>query len=187
MAYEFKKLSAVEVVAEPDESANVLIEENGVIKKAPKTAVGGIKVASTAEVGQTIVVKAVDENGNPTEWECADMSGGAEWDAVIDLGVYSDTTALSDLAGGSVPAGTVAMITEKVNAGEMPKIKGIMAYNYYDTLHYGVFEFTAFGTYGMNQVKCYCDVYTYAGHHSLLVYLRDDNAVDRISSVEVQQ
>lgn len=38
---EFKKLSDVEVVAEPMESANVLIEENGVIKKAPKTAVGG--------------------------------------------------------------------------------------------------------------------------------------------------
>lgn len=41
MAYEFKRLSDVEVVAEPTESANVLIEENGVIKKAPKTAVGG--------------------------------------------------------------------------------------------------------------------------------------------------
>lgn len=38
---EFKRLSDVEVVAEPAESANVLIEENGVIKKAPKTAVGG--------------------------------------------------------------------------------------------------------------------------------------------------
>lgn len=44
MAYKFKKLSDVEVVAEPSESANVLIEEGGVIKKAPKTAVGG-KVA----------------------------------------------------------------------------------------------------------------------------------------------
>lgn len=41
MAYEFKRLSDVEVVTEPTESANVLIEENGVIKKAPKTAVGG--------------------------------------------------------------------------------------------------------------------------------------------------
>ena len=41
MAYEFTKLSDVEVVAEPSESANVLIEENGVIKKAPKTAMGG--------------------------------------------------------------------------------------------------------------------------------------------------
>ena len=38
---EFKRLSDVEVVAEPAESANVLIEENGVIKKASKTAVGG--------------------------------------------------------------------------------------------------------------------------------------------------
>lgn len=42
MAYNFKSISDVEVVAEPSESANVLIEENGVIKKAPKTAVGGI-------------------------------------------------------------------------------------------------------------------------------------------------
>jgi hypothetical protein len=38
---EFRKLSDVEVVAKPTNSANVLIEENGVIKKAPKTAVGG--------------------------------------------------------------------------------------------------------------------------------------------------
>lgn len=38
---DFKKLSDVEVVAEPSNAANVLIEENGVIKKAPKTAVGG--------------------------------------------------------------------------------------------------------------------------------------------------
>ena len=41
MAYNFKSIADVEVVAEPSESANVLIEENGVIKKAPKTAVGG--------------------------------------------------------------------------------------------------------------------------------------------------
>lgn len=31
----------------------------------------------TAEVGQTIVVKSVDENGKPTEWEAADLD---EWD-----------------------------------------------------------------------------------------------------------
>ena len=41
MSYEFKSINDIEVVAEPTESANVLIEENGVIKKAPKTAVGG--------------------------------------------------------------------------------------------------------------------------------------------------
>jgi hypothetical protein len=40
MAFEFKKLSDVEVVAEPLETANVLIEENGVIKRAPKNEIG---------------------------------------------------------------------------------------------------------------------------------------------------
>lgn len=38
---EFKKLSAVEAVNEVADTANVLIEEDGVIKRAPKTAVGG--------------------------------------------------------------------------------------------------------------------------------------------------
>ena len=53
---EFKKLSDVEVVAEPTETANVLIEEDGVIKKAPKTAVGGAG-------GGTHYI-CIDENGN---------------------------------------------------------------------------------------------------------------------------
>lgn len=42
MSYNFKSIVDVEVVAEPTESANILIEEDGVIKKAPKTAVGGV-------------------------------------------------------------------------------------------------------------------------------------------------
>lgn len=53
MAYNFKSIADVEVIAEPAESANVLIEENGVIKKAPKTAVGG---ASNTSVGELAVV-----------------------------------------------------------------------------------------------------------------------------------
>ena len=32
-----------------------------------------IPIPASAEVGQTIAVKAVDENGKPTEWEAADM------------------------------------------------------------------------------------------------------------------
>ena len=47
MAYNFKSIADVEVVAEPTESANVLIEEDGVIKKAPKTAVGGASAGDT--------------------------------------------------------------------------------------------------------------------------------------------
>lgn len=37
-----------------------------------------IPVPSTAEVGQTIVVKAVDKNGKPTEWEAVDAADAAE-------------------------------------------------------------------------------------------------------------
>lgn len=36
MAYEFKKLRDVDVVEAPADTANVLIEEDGVIKKAPQ-------------------------------------------------------------------------------------------------------------------------------------------------------
>lgn len=43
MSYNFKSIVDVEVVAEPSKSAKVLIEENGVIKKAPTTAVGSKK------------------------------------------------------------------------------------------------------------------------------------------------
>lgn len=42
MSYDFKKLSDVDVVDSPSDTANVLIEEGGVIKKAPKTAIGGV-------------------------------------------------------------------------------------------------------------------------------------------------
>lgn len=35
-----------------------------------------IPISSTAQVGQTIVVKSVDENGKPTEWECVDVDSG---------------------------------------------------------------------------------------------------------------
>lgn len=37
----------------------------------------GLQV-SAAEVGQTVIVKSVDENGKPTEWECVDRVGGME-------------------------------------------------------------------------------------------------------------
>ena len=41
MAYEFKSIADVEVVEKPSDTANVLIEENGIVMKAPKAAVGG--------------------------------------------------------------------------------------------------------------------------------------------------
>lgn len=57
MAYNFKSIADVEAVAEPTESANVLIEENGVIKKAPKTAVSGAG-------GEADLVIVISESSN---------------------------------------------------------------------------------------------------------------------------
>lgn len=57
-----------------------------------------VPVIQSAQVGQTIVVKSVDENGKPTEWEAADV-GGAEPDVII--AVDGDINAIIDygLAG----------------------------------------------------------------------------------------
>ncbi len=50
-----------------------------------------IPIPQTASVGQTVAVKAVDENGKPTEWEAADMGSGvggggsSQWKIIRDL------------------------------------------------------------------------------------------------------
>ena len=51
-------------------------------------AAGGTDISlglTSASVGQTIKVKAVDESGKPTEWESVDMpSGGGHWETVLE-------------------------------------------------------------------------------------------------------
>ena len=118
----------------------------------------------------------------PPKWDEFDSNnfGGGGVDAVIDLGTYSDAAALSDLTGGYVPSGTAEMIRAKLAAGEMPKIMGKIRYSYYDNYHYGSFYFTAFGDYGPDDVKCYCDIQTYSGHYSLIVHLFEGSSTPYI-------
>lgn len=113
------------------------------------------------------------ENGELKRKEGASF-GGTGYDAVIDLGVYSDFSNLSDLGGGVVPVGTVKMIERKIASGEMPKVMGKIAYAYYDYYYPCVFEFTSFGDYSTNQVRCFGVAQTYSGTYALDVYLRDD-------------
>lgn len=53
--------------------------------------IGAIPAPATASVGQAIVVKAVDENGKPTEWEAVDRGssggggGSSQWKIIRDL------------------------------------------------------------------------------------------------------
>ena len=50
--------------------AQSLTEEQ---KAQARANIGADLAPTTAEVGQTIVVKSVDESGKPTEWECVDL------------------------------------------------------------------------------------------------------------------
>lgn len=50
---------------------------------------GGVKVEG-AEVGQTIVVKAVDENGIPTEWEPTDIVKKTKLITILDFTAEND-------------------------------------------------------------------------------------------------
>ena len=62
-----------------------------------------VAVNTTASVGQTIVVKAVDENGKPTEWETANLPDSQ--DALKELGVEMNTeftNLLPDVMGDSI-------------------------------------------------------------------------------------
>lgn len=57
-----------------------------------------IPIPQTASAGQTIVVKSVDENGKPTEWEAVDMGSGggagggsSQWKIIRDLTITENT------------------------------------------------------------------------------------------------
>lgn len=82
--------SGVHVGPEPPTDANVDIWVD-TDEESPELPSGNtedcIKVPDTAKVGQTIVVKAVDENGKPTEWEAADFPSGSSetWEVINEI------------------------------------------------------------------------------------------------------
>lgn len=55
---------------------------------------------TSATVGQTIKVKAVDADGKPTKWETVEMAGGETWEKIADIELRADTAAyvLADFA-----------------------------------------------------------------------------------------
>ena len=97
MSYEFKKLSDVDVVAEPTESANVLIEENGVIKKAPKTAVGGGEITSVliycVPDGETYTCTS---NVSYAEFESL-VNGNQSFDIEVNVKKFNDDGSFNSL------------------------------------------------------------------------------------------
>lgn len=104
---------------------------------------GYIPAPSTAEVGQTIVVTAVDENGAPTKWEAVDLPSG-EWELIGE--VTSDGT--GDATGISIPCDLSGYKEVFVCAYNLPAqttlrvvLRGALAW--YSNL--GVFGYNALG------------------------------------------
>lgn len=92
---------------------------NPVQNKVIKAALDGkIQAPSAAEVGQTIVVKAVDENGKPTEWEVADIP--SEWEIINEITTAEEVSGITistDLNG---------------NAYELEEIKAVLTGSGFD-------------------------------------------------------
>lgn len=84
--------------------------------------VGAVSVPATASVGQTIVVKAVDDSGKPTEWEAADRlpKSPIDWEAWTS---DEQAAARDRMSAAKALSGNVVFdetITESVAAMEIP-------------------------------------------------------------------
>jgi lysophospholipase L1-like esterase len=49
-----------------------------------------VPTPTTAQVGQTIVVKEVDESGKPVSWECADLAGGGKLELISETEITTE-------------------------------------------------------------------------------------------------
>lgn len=129
---EYIDLNNTEVLAEAGENAKLVVEEDGELKRIPASAVGqvktvngvapdeagnvdvsglpeGVPVIQSATVGQTVVVKAVDESGKPTEWEAVDMSAGGKKYilSTTDMSTFTATNFTYDGLRAEFEAGNV--------------------------------------------------------------------------------
>ena len=102
-------LSSDNMIARGNGIANL----NGYVKSMIDSAGECIPAPATAEVGQAIVVKAVDENGKPTEWEAADIpSGGGGSTVELDTALTQSGKAADAKAVGDALAGKQNTISD---------------------------------------------------------------------------
>lgn len=100
----------------------------------PKYLPTGVPSLQTAAVGQTIVVKAVDENGVPTQWEAADMASGGSGNTVyatIDLDSGQLSMTLEEVLSLMEANKRVVFVYlgKEFEAGEIDTTKGYMIFN----------------------------------------------------------
>ena len=74
--------------AEGTDTQPVRIGTDGKLYTAPGSSGGSTDTSlglTGATVGQTVKIKAVDENGIPTEWEAADAASGEDWEFINEI------------------------------------------------------------------------------------------------------
>lgn len=75
-----------------------------------------VSTPSTAQVGQLLSVKAVDENGKPTEWEAADMSESVTDDYIKELidasGAVKSVNGVAPDESGNIDIGGLNVIDD---------------------------------------------------------------------------
>lgn len=74
---------------------------------------GGIPVPTTASVGQTVVVKSVDETGKPTAWEPVALPSGSGGDGWKLIGEITTTEPVSsvNITGDAVYTEMIALVS----------------------------------------------------------------------------
>ena len=142
---------------------------------AAKLAADYIPAPATAEVGQTIVVKAVDESGKPTEWETADMSGGggaSEWTEIGEITLDGTEFIISAYSDG--------VVTIAPENGIYPQVNKSTVLRKSDYSSYINVRFIATGTEGQYTMKN-LDGAVYAPSDDLTQYVVDVPSADSIS------
>ena len=80
MSYEFKKISEVEVLETVSDEAHVLVEEDGAVKRVPKTEVGG-------SASQTIYYRPYGEYDIYKDEECTIKPTATDLEEAVNDGI----------------------------------------------------------------------------------------------------
>lgn len=115
MAYEFKRLSDVDFVENATDAANILIEDQGVIKKVPKTTIGGNN-------NSIVVTIPLQDSGAPSATNLSDVIPGATCNKT-----YSEV--LQMLASGDIEYCVAKGIDPSNHALKFQSIIGAYAYD----------------------------------------------------------
>ena len=146
---------------------------------------GGVNIAS-ATPGQMIIVKAVDENGKPTEWETAERT---HWKEYAEVATILEETTLNFVFGNNKYD---SFNNVEINPGKTYKVmyNGVPYIRTAQTTEYGEATVVWFGTLGTLSTQKFPDfgdpflVLGFLGYTSVMVYAREDGALFSITEVE---